>query len=60
MKICKVEACNCEVYGEEYCNKHYRQFKRYGEIKRTLKDSNEIVLQYQIFIITGLRMYFKS
>ena len=44
MKICKVEGCNNKVHGKGYCNKHYRQFKRYGEIRRTLKDPNEIVL----------------
>ena len=44
MKICKVERCNNKVHGKGYCNKHYIQFKRYGEIRRTLKDPNEIVL----------------
>lgn len=44
MKICKVEGCNCKVHGKGYCNRHYRQFKRYGEIRRTRQDSNEIII----------------
>lgn len=44
LKICKVEGCNCKVHGKGYCDRHYRQFKRYGEIRRTRKDPNEIII----------------
>lgn len=44
MKICKVDGCNDKTHGKGYCNKHYRQFKRYGKVRRTLKDPNEIIL----------------
>ena len=45
MKKCSVEGCNCDVHAKGYCNKHYRQYKKYGEIlERTKYDPNEIVL----------------
>lgn len=44
MKKCSVEGCNCKVHAKGYCNKHYRQYKRHGEIlERTIYDSNEII-----------------
>ena len=40
--ICSIEGCNNSACGK-YCNKHYHQIKRYGNIKtRTRFDKNEI------------------
>ena len=44
MKICSVEGCNGKHYAKGYCQKHYRQIKKYGCIlTRTRYDSNEII-----------------
>jgi len=62
MKICKVEGCNNSSYYKDYghrgyCNKHYRQIKKYGKIqKRTRHDSNEIIDcgdYYEICLYSG-------
>ena len=43
-KICIVDGCNNNVFGNGYCNKHYMQIKRHGEIRNvTTKTPNEIV-----------------
>lgn len=44
MRLCSVEGCNGKYYGKGYCNKHYQQIRKYGEIRRTKEDLNEIVL----------------
>ena len=44
MKKCKVEGCNSKHRARGYCNKHYKQFMKYGEIKRTKYDPNEIIV----------------
>ena len=31
MKKCKVDGCNNGVYAKDFCNKHYQQFRKYGE-----------------------------
>lgn len=42
--ICSIEGCNNSACGK-YCNKHYHQIKRYGNIKtRTRFDKNEIII----------------
>lgn len=42
--ICSIEGCNNSACGK-YCNKHYHQIKRYGNIKtRTCFDKNEIII----------------
>ena len=47
MRICSVEGCNNKHLAKGYCDKHYRQIKKYGEIirvGRTTFDPNEIVM----------------
>lgn len=44
MKECSIEGCNKKHYAKGYCSKHYTQIKRYGEIKRTKYDPNEIII----------------
>ena len=44
LRLCSVEGCNGKHYGKGYCNKHYQQIRKYGEIRRTKEDLNEIVL----------------
>lgn len=44
MKVCKVEGCNKKHHAHGYCGKHYMQIKMYGEIRRTYKDPNEIII----------------
>lgn len=42
--ICSIEGCNNSACGK-YCNKHYHQIKRYGNIKtHTRFDKNEIII----------------
>ena len=44
MKTCKVEGCNGKHIAKGYCDKHYRQYKRYGKIsERTRFDPNKII-----------------
>ena len=43
MKTCSVEGCNGKHVAKGYCNKHYRQMRDFGEIRRTRFDSNEII-----------------
>lgn len=43
MRKCSVENCDKPHEAKGYCHTHYSQLKRYGKIKRTLKDKNEIV-----------------
>lgn len=43
-KTCTVEGCNGKHCAKGYCNKHYKQMKRYGHIlERTKFDLNEII-----------------
>lgn len=42
-KTCSVEGCNNKHCAKGYCDKHYRQFKKYGKTQRTRFDSNEII-----------------
>ena len=45
MKTCKVDGCNNKHLAKGYCNKHYRQMRRHGEIlDRTRFTPNEIVI----------------
>lgn len=44
MKICSVEGCNSKVRAKGYCNKHYTQILKHGEIKHGKFDLNEFVL----------------
>lgn len=42
--ICSIEGCNNSACGK-YCNKHYHQIKRYGDIKTRIRfDKNEIII----------------
>lgn len=46
--ICSIEGCNNSACGK-YCNKHYHQIKRYGNIKtRARFDKNEIIINDNI------------
>lgn len=49
MKTCKVEGCDCKVHGKGYCDRHYRQIKKYGEIINGKKDRNNIIV-YEDYI----------
>lgn len=47
--ICSIEGCNNSACGK-YCNKHYHQIKRYGNIKtRTRFDKNEIIINDNMY-----------
>ena len=51
--ICSIEGCNNRACGK-YCNKHYHQIKRYGNIKtRTRFDKNEIIINDNVAKITA-------
>lgn len=44
--ICSIEGCNNSACGK-YCNKHYHQIKRYGDIKtRTRFDKSGYLNPY--------------
>lgn len=54
--ICSIEGCNNSACGK-YCNKHYHQIKRYGNIKtRTRFDKNEII-NYLNIKVMGRKFY---
>jgi len=43
MNICKIENCENNAHCKGFCQKHYYQMSRYGEIlERTLSDPNRI------------------
>lgn len=43
-KTCSVEGCNNKHLAKGYCDKHYKQIKKYGRIlERTRFDPNEII-----------------
>lgn len=47
-KTCSVEECNDKHYAKGYCERHYKQMKKYGVIKSFSKNTrfntNEIIL----------------
>ncbi len=47
MKICKVKNCNNSVHCKLVCTKHYQQILKFGRIKRTRNDPNEIIIKNQ-------------
>lgn len=42
--ICSIEGCNNSACGK-YCNKHYHQIKRYGNIKTRTRFDKIVVLK---------------
>ena len=44
IKQCSVDGCSNKHHAKGYCNKHYRQYKKNGEVSRTKYDPNEIIL----------------
>lgn len=52
MKICKIENCRKKHEAHGYCNRHYQQIRKYGEIKgnpsRTKYDPNEFIFEAEI------------
>ena len=45
LKICKVDGCKEKVKAKEYCNRHYKQVRAYGQTIRTRYDANEIIVR---------------
>lgn len=46
MRTCEVDRCNAKHFALGYCERHYYQFKKNGEItKRTMYDTNEIIIE---------------
>ena len=43
MKKCTIEGCENKHYGKGYCEKHYTQIRRYGRIKRSSYEPNEVI-----------------
>jgi len=49
MKTCKVDGCDGKVRTRGYCNRHYLQMSRHGEIlERTWHDPNEFIIEGDI------------
>lgn len=42
-KPCKIKGCNSRHYCKGYCQKHYQHMYKWGEIKKTEYDDNEII-----------------
>lgn len=45
-KTCKVDGCESKCLAKGYCNRHYKQYKKYGTITytgRSRLDTNEII-----------------
>lgn len=43
-KTCSVEGCNGKHLAKGYCDKHYRQIRKYGHIlERTIYDKNNVI-----------------
>ena len=44
-KICSIHGCDNKHEARGYCQKHYRQFMKYGKIpERTLQDKNDFII----------------
>ena len=43
MKTCSVEGCNEKHHAHGYCSRHYQQFRKHQEIKRTIYDKNDYI-----------------
>lgn len=57
MNICKCEWCDKKVLCKGYCQQHYYQNLRWGEVRRSDKDENEIIVHddYAEIIIYGTK-----
>lgn len=44
MQECKIEGCSNKIKANGYCTKHYTQIRKFGKVKRTKFDPNEIIL----------------
>ena len=44
MEKCKIEGCENKIKSDGLCCKHYQQIQKFGKIKRTKFDPNEIIL----------------
>jgi Holliday junction resolvase len=44
MKVCKVDWCDEKARSDGYCGRHYQQFLKWGEVKRSRGDKNEIII----------------
>ena len=44
MTICIVDGCGNKQRTRGYCNRHYKHILRYGFVKRSRKEPNEIIL----------------
>ncbi len=43
-KTCKCDWCDVKVIRAEYCNRHYQQMKKWGEVRFSRGDKNEYIL----------------
>ncbi len=50
MNDCKIEWCNSKVLNKDFCNKHRRQLRNWGETRRTVYDTPEII-EYDRYLI---------
>ena len=49
MRICIIPRCGRKHQANGYCEKHYKQIKKFGKIKqRTTQDPNEIIIENDI------------
>lgn len=44
MVTCKVNSCEVKSRGLGYCGRHLQQYRKWGEIRRSRGDENEIIL----------------
>ena len=52
MRLCSLESCGRKHFCKGYCQKHYNQIQRHGEIReRTITDPNEIIVNGDICIM---------
>lgn len=49
IKICSIEGCNVKHRAGGYCNRHYRQYKKYGRVLSD-EEARENMLRYSKMI----------
>ena len=55
MNICKVDGCENKVFGHGYCNKHYMQIRRHGQIQDITYYSPNEIIEYEDYAEIILR-----
>ncbi len=62
MRICSIPGCDNKYYGKDYCNKHYKRFKKYGNPLCNKKETHSMsqTAEYDAWFNMKVRCYNKK